>query len=50
MVQFWCGDKAARNLYLPLTAPSFVWKDEYAGKELKAERTADGIRFDNLIL
>ena len=44
VVQFWCGDEKARNMILPSDAPSFVWRDEYAGRELRPERTVDGIR------
>ena len=44
VVQFWCADRAERAFFLPSDAPAFVWRDEYAGKELKPERTADGMR------
>ena len=44
VVSFWCGDKASRGLILPGSAPRFVWRDEYAGKELRPGRTADGCK------
>ncbi len=43
VVQFWCADKFERGLLLPADAPSFVWRDEYAGRELKAERRPEGL-------
>ena len=44
VVQFWCADKDSRAFYLPAGALPFVWRDEYAGKTVTPERSADGLR------
>ena len=44
VVQFWCADNDRRAFYLPAGALPFVWRDEYVGKALTPERTADGLR------
>ena len=43
-VAFWCGDRDSRTFILPSDSPAFVWRDEYAGRELKPERTSEGVR------
>lgn len=44
VVQFWCADKPSRAFFLPPDAPAFEWRDEYAGKTIEPERSAEGTR------
>ena len=44
VVQYWCADKPARGLILPSDAPSFVWRDDYAGKTCRPTRKPEGVR------